>query len=328
MTEPILQVKNLQKLFLVGSSFANIFQRKKKHIRAVDGVSFNISRGEIYGLIGESGCGKTTTARLILRLINPTSGSIIFENTDITSLGKAKMKSFRRKMQIVFQDPFDSIDDLMKVGSIVKEPLNFHHYDGDKQKRVKEAIESTGLTPAELFIDVYPKELSGGQRQRVSIARALVFNPELLVADEPISMLDASVRVGILDLLIGLRDRLNITILLITHDVSLARYLCDRIGVMYLGKIVEEGPADDIVGSPMHPYTSAMMKVVPRISKKKQELYAPLDDAVPSPIDLPEGCRFAPRCPYAFEKCKEEPSLIYQTPHHRVACWLDPSKIV
>ncbi|HXV95705.1 MAG TPA: ABC transporter ATP-binding protein, partial [Gaiellaceae bacterium] len=260
---------------------------------------------EMLALVGESGCGKTTTAQSILRLVRSDAGAIRFQGTDITTLPSKQLRGLRRQMQIIYQDPYESLDPRFRVRTTVEEPLLVHRI-GSKEERLREveaALRLTGLDPPELFLDRYPHELSGGQRQRVAIAASLVLHPELLVADEPVSMLDVSVRAGILEILDDLRRR-GLGILMITHDLSTAARFADRIAVMYLGRIVEQGPAHAVVGNPQHPYTKALLSVVPKRDPDQSTQPQILRGETPNPVDVPPGCRFHPRCPIAVVECK------------------------
>jgi oligopeptide/dipeptide ABC transporter ATP-binding protein len=277
--------------------------------------------------VGESGCGKTTTAQAVLRLVEPASGSIRFEGRELTGLGTRELRPLRRQMQLVYQDPYESLDPRIRVQATVEEPLLIHGLGGSKAERaerVRAALAKAELSPPELFLDRYPHELSGGQRQRVAIAAALVLDPRLLVADEPVSMLDVSVRAGVLRLLDGLR-REGLGVLMITHDLSTASRFADRIAVMYLGRIVEEGPAREIVDNPQHPYTRALLSVVPRRDPRDRHRPQILRGETPDAVRIPAGCRFHPRCPIAIEDCKQvDPKLERPTagrvPTHRAAC--------
>ena len=294
-------------------------------VKAVDGVSFSIREGEIHGLVGESGCGKTTTGRTILRLIEPTKGQIFYNDINLTRLSKDEMKKFRRQMQIIYQDPFDSLNPKMTIRDIVGEPLEIHGIGSDSERRtmISDALQEVQLTPPEDFLFRHPHELSGGQRQRVAIARALILRPKFIVADEPVSMLDVSIRTEVLNLMLDLKTKLNLTYLFITHDLAIAKYMSDDIGVMYLGKLVEYGDTKDLLDDPDHPYTQALIAAVPvaDISIKRGDI--PIKGETPQPIDLPKGCRFNPRCPYAFERCfEEEPPLLQIEPGHGSACFL------
>jgi oligopeptide/dipeptide ABC transporter ATP-binding protein len=301
-----------------------------KEVLAVEGVSFSVGHGEMLALIGESGCGKTSTAQAILRMIETTSGTIEVAGRDITHLGTKDMRPIRRTMQMVYQDPYESLDPRFRVRRAIEEPLLIHGLGGsskEREQRIVDALERVELSPADLFIDRYPHELSGGQRQRVAIAASLVLEPALLLADEPVSMLDVSVRAGILSLLDRLRRDGDMGIVMITHDLSTAAHFADRIAVMYLGRIVEEGPAQEVVRNPQHPYTQALMSVVPKRDPRDRTQPQILKGETPNPIDVPSGCRFHPRCPLAEDRCRTiDPELqpIGGDPgtSHRAACVL------
>jgi peptide/nickel transport system ATP-binding protein len=325
--QPLLEVENLVTHFPLPRGFVGAVQRQPKlRVRAVEGVSFSLRDGEMLALVGESGCGKTTTAQTVLRLVEPEAGTIRFRGQDITRLGNKDLRPLRRRMQIIYQDPYESLDPRFRVRQTVEEPLTVHGIGerAERQQRVRDALVRAGLTPPELFEDRFPHELSGGQRQRVAIAAGLVLEPELLVADEPVSMLDVSVRAGILGLLDQLR-RSGLGILMITHDLSTAAHFADRIAVMYLGRIVEEGPAREIVQHPRHPYTQALISVVPKPDPRDRTRPEILKGETPNPINIPSGCRFHPRCPQAFERCPvEDPTELIPAGDdgHRAACWL------
>jgi len=326
LVEPVIRVINLKKYFPVRAGLLDILRRKPRlYIRAVDGVTFDIYEKEVFCLAGESGCGKTTTGRTILRLIEPTDGKIFFKGEDVLNYTNEELKNFRRRAQIIFQDPYESLNPMMTVYSIVEEPLKVHKI-GSKEERydmVMRALEDVELKPPEDFIHRRPHELSGGQRQRVAIARALILNPEFIVADEPVSMLDMSIRAEILNLMLKLRDEHSLTYLFITHDLAVAKYICDRIAIMYLGKIVELGPAEEIIDNPLHPYTQALIAAVPTPDPEEKIGEIPIKGEVPSPINIPRGCRFHPRCIYARPECKvREPKPIEVSKGHYVACLL------
>ncbi|TMK96005.1 MAG: ABC transporter ATP-binding protein [Actinobacteria bacterium] len=304
-------------------------RRPRKSVHAVDGVSFSLRPGEILALVGESGCGKTTTAQTLLRLVEPEAGAIRFEGRDLSGLSARELRPLRRRMQLIYQDPYESLDPRLRVRQTVEEPLLVHRIAGSRRERaerVREALERVEMQPAELFLDRFPHELSGGQRQRVAIAASLVLEPRLLVADEPVSMLDVSVRAGILRLLDGLREG-GLGILMITHDLSTAARFSDRIAVMYLGRIVEEGPAHEVVHNPQHPYTKALLSVVPKRDPRDRMRPQILRGEPPDAVRIPSGCRFHPRCPIAIDVCrKEDPRLERpreaRTPDHAAACLL------
>jgi oligopeptide/dipeptide ABC transporter ATP-binding protein len=309
---PLLEVEDLVVRYRVARGLSGaILRRPQRYVHAVSGVSLTVVRGEMVALVGESGCGKTTTAQAILRLVQPESGTVWFDGVDVTGLGQGDLRALRRRMQIIYQDPYESLDPRFRVAATVAEPLVIHRIGSRAERRdvVRSALERVGLAPAELFADRFPHELSGGQRQRVAIAASLVLEPELLVADEPVSMLDVSVRAGILAILNELRDR-GLGVLMITHDLSTAARFADRICVMYLGRIVEEGPARRVIESPRHPYTRALLSVVPRRDPRQRSSAQILRGETPNPIEVPSGCRFHPRCPIAIEACREiDPEL-------------------
>ncbi|HZU21051.1 MAG TPA: ABC transporter ATP-binding protein [Gaiellaceae bacterium] len=301
-----------------------IARRPQQTVHAVDGVSFTLSPGEMVALVGESGCGKTSTAQAVMRLVEAEGGAIRFEGRDLTGLGVRQLRPLRRRIQMVYQDPYESLDPRLRVRQAVEEPLAIHRIGSrsEREARVRDALERVELSPAELYLDRYPHELSGGQRQRVAIAAALVLEPALLVADEPVSMLDVSVRAGVLALLESLKHG-GLAILMITHDLSTAARFADRIAVMYLGRIVEEGPAAQVVGSPQHPYTKALLAVVPRRDPRERHTGQVLRGETPDAVRIPSGCRFHPRCPLAFDRCPvEEPALEPTAAGHRAACLL------
>ena len=322
---PLLEVEDLVVRYPIGRGLSGaILRRPHQHVHAVSGVSLSVARGEMVALVGESGCGKTTTAQALLRLVHTDSGSVSFDGIDVTALSQGELRSLRRRMQIIYQDPYESLDPRFRVAATVAEPLVIHDIGSRSERRdlVTSALEQVGLAPAELFADRYPHELSGGQRQRVAIAASLVLGPELLVADEPVSMLDVSVRAGILGILDELRDQ-GLAVLMITHDLSTAARFADRICVMYLGRIVEEGPARQVIDDPQHPYTRALLSVVPRRDPRHRAEVQILRGETPNPIEIPSGCRFHPRCPIAIDACSEtDPDLQAKAgaSGHRVAC--------
>ncbi len=327
----LLEVTGLFARYPVRRGLVRALQRQPKQFaRAVDGVSFSLEKGEMVALVGESGCGKTTAAQAVLRLLDPVAGSISFQGRDITNLSHRELRPLRRHMQMIYQDPYESLDPRFRVRHTVEEPMLIHGVGGsraERRQRMFEALERAELTPPELYIDRYPHELSGGQRQRVAIATSLVLDPELLVADEPVSMLDVSVRAGILSLLDRLRESGTMGVLMITHDLSTAAHFADRIAVMYLGRIVEQGPAREVVRNPQHPYTKALLSVVPKRDPRDRTKPHILRGETPNPIKIPSGCRFRPRCPVAEERCKTtdpelHPARDASSADHQAACIL------
>jgi oligopeptide transport system ATP-binding protein len=307
----ILEVKDLYKWFPIKGG---LLGRTEGYVRAVDGVSFDVKRGETLGVVGESGCGKTTVARTVMRLTTPTKGSIIFNGADVTHLKGSKLKPYRRKVQIVFQDPYASLDPRQSVRSALTEPMRIHKIvssRGEANRAAERLVNLVGLNPDHL--SRFPHEFSGGQRQRVAIARALAVEPEFLILDEPTSSLDVSVQAQILNLLKELQKELSLTYLFISHNLSVIRYMCHRIAVMYLGRVVELAEAREIYENPRHPYTNALLSSAPIPDPSKRKRLAALQGDVPSPIDIPPGCRFKTRCPFATDKCSE------QDPAHREA---------
>lgn len=323
MSKPIiLEVQNLQKYFPVTNG--SLLRKTHKQVHAVDGVSFGLGKGEVLAVVGESGCGKSTLALTLLGLEMPTAGKIIFDNQDVTHLNGAALKTMRRQIQMVFQDPYESLNPLMTIGEIVAEPLLVHGLApnrNERWQRVQKALEDAGLKPADHYLQRRPHELSGGQRQRVVIASALVLAPSLLLADEPVSMLDVSIRAEILNLLADLRATRGISILFITHDLSTVAAFADRVAVMYLGRIVEIGTVARVLQNPQHPYTKALLSVVPVANPRLRRERIILQGETPNPIDVPTGCRFHPRCPLAITACKQtDPTLLEIGPAHQAAC--------
>ncbi len=316
----ILQVRDLYKTFPV---MGGVLSRTVGGVKAVAGVSLDIHRGEVFGLVGESGCGKTTLGRMILRLIEPTSGRILFDGIDITDFDRKRMRAFRKRMQIIFQDPFGSLNPRKTVESIVGEPLSIAGSTGaETREKVLEMIELVGLSPDST--GRYPHEFSGGQRQRIGIARALIMRPEFLVADEPVSALDVSIQAQILNLLMDLQEHLSLTVLFISHDLRVIRSICDRVAVMYLGRVVEEGKVEDLYLRPVHPYTEELIRAIPEPDPELSNRSDGLPGEVPSPMDPPPGCAFHPRCPLAIDIChRETPELTPRAGEgHRAACWV------
>ena len=320
-SEPLVQVRDLVKHFPITRGI--VMQRKIGAVRAVDGVSFDVGRGETLGIVGETGCGKSTTAKLIMRLLDATAGEVRFDGQDITRLRGARLKAVRREMQIVFQDPYSSLNPRKTVGSIIGEPFAIHGLEpgkGARKRAVQALMETVGLNPE--HYNRYPHEFSGGQRQRIGVARALALRPKLLIADEPVSALDVSIQAQVLNLLRDLQRRFGLTLVFIAHDLSVVRHMCDRVAVMYLGKVVEIGPAEAVYDHPRHPYTGALLSAVPvadpAASRGPRAL---LRGDVPSPANPPTACRFHTRCPKARERCTlEEPTLQDKGSGTRAAC--------
>ncbi|MED5578764.1 MAG: dipeptide ABC transporter ATP-binding protein [Nitrospinota bacterium] len=318
MTENLLEVKNLVKYFPVRGG---VFSRVRNYVRAVDDISFYVKPGETLGLVGESGCGKSTAGRSILRLIEPTSGEIYFEGENICNLGNEELRKRRRDMQIIFQDPYASLNPRMTIGSIVGEPLTIHNVakGEEKKQKVVDLLHRVGLRPE--HIRRYPHEFSGGQRQRIGLARALALNPKLIIGDEPVSALDVSIQAQVINLLEDLQKDLGIAYVMIAHDLAVVQHVSDRIAVMYLGKIVELAEADELVSSPKHPYTEALLSAVPVPDPTVKTDRILLKGDVPSPVDPPSGCRFHTRCPYKEDLCEqEEPPVLEMSPGHTVSC--------
>jgi oligopeptide transport system ATP-binding protein len=320
--ETLVEVIGLKKYFPVTEGI--VIQRKVAEVKAVDGVSFHIRKGETLGLVGESGCGKTTTGRCILQLDRPTEGAIIFEGVNLVELDHRALSPYRQKIQVIFQDPYSSLNPRMKIGDIIGEPIKVHGIvpdAGKRRRRVSELLSLCGLDPR--FADRYPHEMSGGQRQRVGIARALSLNPQFIICDEAVSALDVSIQAQVINLLEDLRDEFNLTYLFIAHDLSVVRHLCHRVAVMYLGKIVELADCDELYDNPLHPYTQALLAAVPvpdpEVESKRE--YRVVKGEVPSPMNPPSGCVFHPRCPLAVDRCSSAlPELREIRPGHWVAC--------
>ena len=323
--DSFLTVTNLKKYFPVEKGFLDrLLTSQKNFVHAVDDISFSVNRGDILGLVGESGSGKSTTGRLCLKLIEPTTGSIMFEGVDLAKLHGEDLRRFRKNMQLIFQDPMSSLSPRIRIGDAVKHALSFQGVGtaSEQTERTRAILERVGLKPWNNFYDRYPHQLSGGQRQRVVIARALVLNPKFVVADEPIAMVDVSVRAQILELMLELKKEFDLTYLFITHDLAMANYLCHSIAIMYLGKIVEAGSKEDVFGRPLHPYTLALLSSIP-VPDPKAKLHRIIPKGeIPSPINPPKGCRFHPRCPYAQDICSErEPQLEEIKPQRYAACF-------
>jgi oligopeptide/dipeptide ABC transporter ATP-binding protein len=329
MSEVLLSVEQLCKYFPLSGSLLSRLRpgREPRLVKAVDDINLTVYEGETLGLVGESGCGKSTTGRLILKAIEPTSGRLYFAGQDITTLSKSALQQFRRQAQIVFQDPYTSLNPRMKIRQILGEPLRVHRIveRAEVSGRVNALLEMVGLSRE--HGERYPHELSGGQKQRVGIARALAVEPRRIVADEAVSALDVSVRSQILNLLMALRDELQLTYVFISHDLAVVRYLCHRVAVMYLGQLVEVAPAGALFSQPQHPYTQALLSAIPRIGDGRSSIFANpdlfIEGELPNPIDLPLGCRFYSRCPQRLERCRTEPPVLQETAsQHQTACHL------
>ena len=302
----VVDIHGLKKYFSIRGGLSSLWKKSDAQVRAVDDVSFHIAKGEIVGLVGETGCGKTTVGRLIVRLDDPTGGTVKFEGVDIASLKSRQVKKFRKRAQMIFQDPYASLNPRMTVTQIVSEPLLNYGFARDPEviaERVSKALGDAGLRPIDEYLERFPHELSGGERQRVSVARALVMDPVFIVADEPVSMLDVSIRAGVMNLMLELRRKYGIAYLFITHDISVARYMCDRIAIMYLGKIMELADSETIIYAGMHPYTRALLKAVPVADPTRERAPLPIKGEIPSPIDRPSGCVFRTRCPFFYRDC-------------------------
>ena len=328
MSEVIVKAENLTKYFPIKMSFfRTLFSKEQLFVRAVDGVSFVIKKGEIFGLAGESGSGKTTTGRMLLKLIDATKGEVYFKGRNITPLHESEMKPIRRSMQIIFQDPYESLNPRMTIGDIVSEPvrlLDLAASNDEVERRTKQTLEDVELAPADEFFQRYPHELSGGQRQRVAVARAFIVNPEFVVADEPVSMLDVSIRAEILNLMISLVQKNKASFLYVTHDLALSRHMCDRLAIMYLGKIMEMSDSEKVVFESLHPYTKALIEAVPVPDPTAARAQTVIKGEIPSPVNPPSGCRFHTRCPaYIGDICRtKEPEMIDVGKEHFVACHL------
>ncbi|WP_456366567.1 ABC transporter ATP-binding protein [Thermococcus sp.] len=331
MAEPILKVENLKKYFpLKRGLLASLRGEPERFVHAVDGINFEIYKQQVFALVGESGCGKSTTGRLIVKLLEPTDGKIYLEGQDVTEVRtKEEVLAYRRKVQMIFQDPFASLNPRFRIFDVLEEPLLIHGIGetrAEREELIYKALEMVKVTPPEDYVSRFPHMLSGGQRQRVAIARALILNPTFIVADEPVSMLDVSIRAEILELMKDLKDRMGVTYLYITHDLSTARYFADWIAVMYLGRIVEMGPAKRIIDNPLHPYTRALLAAVPEPKPERRNVIKelPIKGEVPSAVEIPPGCRFHPRCIYAQKGlCDvEQPKLVEYEHNHWAECHL------
>jgi oligopeptide transport system ATP-binding protein len=317
----ILEARNIKKYFPIRKG---LLMREAGQVMAVDDVSLDIRQGETLGLVGESGCGKSTLGRTLIRLYEPTSGTIQFQGKDWCQVIGEELRHMRKNMQMIFQDPYSSLDPRMTVGQILSEPFQIHGMLGPQERklRARQLLETVGLKASHL--NRYPHEFSGGQKQRICIARALALEPSLIIADEPVSALDVSIQAQILNLMKDLQEKFNLTYLFISHDLSVIEHLCDRIAVMYLGKIVEIAPREQLYGNPQHPYTQALTTAIPRIGEGKKKMRKSLSGEVPSPINPPSGCPFHPRCPRRMDICDKELPVLksYSSPDHLTACWL------
>ncbi len=324
--EDLVRVEELRKHFPVQTGFlATLMHRGNiPTVKAVDGVSFTIRRGEVFGLAGESGSGKSTIGRLVLRLYEPTSGRVVFDGIDLQSLSPEEMRKMRSRMQIIFQDPLASLNPRMSLGQAIEHPAQIHMPElspNERRERVMEIFHAVGMNPPEAFYDLFPHQISGGQRQRVVLARAMITHPELIIADEPIAMADVSVRALLLDLMMNLKKEFDLTYLFITHDLATAKYVCDRIAIMYLGKLCEVGPLNEVYEHSAHPYTHALLEAVPVPDPRHRRTEPMPAGEIPNAINPPSGCHFHPRCPLAKELCtREEPPLREIRPGHQVAC--------
>ncbi len=323
--DSVIAVQNLKKYFPIKRGFlSSVIAGETLFVKAVDDVSFYVRKGEVFGLAGESGSGKTTTGRLMLRLTDVTDGKVFFKGKDITKLTAGELKPLRREMQIIFQDPYESLDPRMTIKEIVAEPVRIQHLaktEDEVEERVKKILTEVEIFPPEEYMWRFPHELSGGQRQRVAVARAFIVDPEFVVADEPVSMLDVSIRASVLNAMLELVQKRQVSFIYITHDLALAKHVCDRLAVMYLGKIVEMGPTEQVINNPLHPYTQALIAAIPVPDPNYKRGDLPISGEIPSPLNPPMACRFNTRCPYAFSECTElEPPLIEVEPGHWVAC--------
>ncbi|QDK39748.1 ABC transporter ATP-binding protein [Bdellovibrio sp. NC01] len=319
MNDIILEAKNIKKHFPIKKG---LFLREVASVKAVDDVSLIVRKGETLGLVGESGCGKSTLGRTLIRLYEPTAGDISFDGQNFLTLKGEDLRKKRKNMQMIFQDPYASLDPRMTVGQIIRQPMDIHNVgsDSERTQRVLELIELVGLRKS--AVNRYPHEFSGGQRQRISIARAIALNPELIICDEPVSALDVSIQAQILNLLEDLQEKLGLTYIFISHDLSVIEHVCDRIAVMYLGKIVEIASRDELFANPRHPYTQALIQAIPRVGQGKKKMKKSLGGEVPSPINPPSGCSFHTRCPYKMDICVQKTPVLEGAGTHQKACWL------
>lgn len=322
MSKPILRVSGLKKYFPVKK---DTYLEKQRYLKAVDGIDFSIYEGETLGLVGESGCGKSTTGKMIVKLTQPTEGEVWFQGEDIFAMKKEKTRELRRKIQMIFQDPYSSLDPRMSAGRIIMEPLLVHGQKDQAREKALSLMDDVGLLRE--YFDRYPHEFSGGQRQRIGVARALALNPSFIVCDEPVSALDVSIQAQIVNLMQDLQEKYKLTYLFISHDLRIVKHICDRIAVMYLGRIVELAPKEEIFDKPLHPYTQALLSAIPESDPEEKKEAQPIKGDVASPIDPPSGCHFHPRCPSCMDVCrKTSPSLKEYLPGHFVECHLYADK--